>query len=74
MTVRLPSAHPSGSTATYSPETAPIPPHFPVGGNHGALVDEFPMVGSFEPMLHFPLSDVDIEATFNAIFNSTLQR
>lgn len=74
--VRLPSAHPNGSTSTHSqsnPEMTPIPAHTPlVGENYGALVSEGCTVGSIGPMHYSILSDADIDATFNSFFiNST---
>jgi hypothetical protein len=42
-----------------------------VGENYGAPVSEDPMVGSFEPVLYSPLSEAEIDATFNSLFNST---
>jgi hypothetical protein len=56
-----------------NPEAAPISTIFPpVVENYGALVSEDHMVGSFGPMRYSPLSDANIDATFNPLFtNST---
>jgi hypothetical protein len=59
-----------------NPEMAPIPAHSPpVGENYGALVSEDPVVESIGPMSYIPLSDAEIDATFDSLFaNSTFWR
>lgn len=77
--VRLPSAHPDGSTTTHSPETTPIPTHSPGGDNYGALISEGPIAGSFRSLCYSPPFDVvdsdidfDIKDTFNKIVDPIL--
>ena len=68
MVFRLPPVLSGGSTATHSqsnPETVPMTTLSSHGEDCGPLVSEDPMV---EPACYSPLSEVDINALFEAIF------